>query len=68
MDILARDGDPRRASPQEARLWGSIGVALVIGVLAVVGFAWKNDRLRLASVEAPLVRVIPAVPELPPLP
>ena len=67
MDILARDGDPRCASSQEARLWGSIGVALMIGVIAGVGFAW-NDRLRLASVEAPLVRVIPAVPELPPLP
>jgi hypothetical protein len=68
MDILTRDVDTQRASAQEARLWGTIGVVLVIGVLAVVGFAWKNDRLLLASVEAPAVRVIPAVPDLPPLP
>jgi Flp pilus assembly protein protease CpaA len=45
-----------------------IGVALVIGVLAVVGFAWKNDRLQLASAEAPMIRTTPVPPELPPLP
>ena len=43
-------------------------MALVIGVVMLVGFAWKNDRLQIASVEAPMVRVIPAVPDLPPLP
>jgi hypothetical protein len=66
MDILAHDAEPRHASPQEARLWGIIGAALVIGIIALVGLAWQNDRQQMT--EAPVVRIVPASSDASPIP
>jgi hypothetical protein len=67
MVTLAPDSDSERAR-QEARLWSSIGLALVIGVAAVAGFAWKNERLQFAFVDRPTVRTVPTAPDVLPLP
>ena len=69
MDILARDDHRQPTAPQEARLWGFVGVALVLGVIGVVGFAWKIERMQFALADpSSIVRSAPVLPDWPPVP
>ncbi len=67
MVALTPDSDSRY-SRQEARLWGSIGLALILGVIVVAGFAWTNDRLQFAFADPPILRPAPTLPDWPPIP
>ncbi len=65
MDILVPDSGSRHHSikekrPGEARLWGLVGAALVLGILFLVGAFERNDRVQVASQEPVIVQPVPA--------
>jgi hypothetical protein len=79
MDILVPDSSSRRAGvpaslgqarPYEARIWGLVAAAVVLGFLLLIGVFAKSDRQQLAANEPAKVRTAPAqiLPENPALP
>ena len=72
MDILVSDRSPRHrtfdeAPPGEAKLWGLVAGAFVLGMLFLVGAFDRGNRLQVASGEPVPMQQAPAplMPESP---
>jgi hypothetical protein len=67
MDILVRDGTSQPASPGEALLWGSVGVALVLGLVMLAAFSLRAEPVQMVSNEPAIAQraLVPLMPELP---
>jgi hypothetical protein len=70
MDILVRDGTSHPASRGEALLWGSVGVALVLGLVMLAAFSLRAEPVQVVSTEPAIAQraVVPLMPDLPELP
>ena len=70
MEILVRDRGSDPASPAEAFACGAAGVALVLGLIVLVGLSLRPERTQLALNEPASTQraVVPLMPDLPELP
>jgi hypothetical protein len=67
MDILVPDRGRRIASQRgsnEARIWGLVGAAVVLGLLLLIGTFERAERQQLAANDPGILRSAPALPEM----
>jgi len=62
MDILVREKTLHHqpAQPGEARVWGLVGAAIVLGLLLLVGGFERKEHVQVASNDPVAVRAAPA--------
>jgi hypothetical protein len=63
MDILVPEGGCRRTAvpAREARTWGLVAVAVVAGLIVLLGVVERGDRLQMASNDPVTVQRVPAL-------